>query len=220
MSKHSIQPKKGKVKTETADDRVRNWTTEFYPDSVVDGLEDKLAELHVRAFLSPLHDKDINGNGEPKKPHWHLVLMFSSMKSESQVRDLVKPLGAVGLEKVRDIRVMARYLCHLDNPEKARYSTDEVKQFGGADYIAEIGLASDKYVAIREMIAYIEANDINSYSALVSYAATERDDWFRALCDSSTMVIDKYIKSRFWERYKMQDEIDAHLVARGGELDD
>lgn len=219
MSKHSIQPEKGKVKTETGDDRVRNWTTEFYPDSAVDGLEEKLAELHVRAFLSPLHDKDINGNGEPKKPHWHLVLMFSSMKSESQVRDLVKPLGAVGLEKVRDIRVMARYLCHLDNPEKARYDTAQVKQFGGADYIAEIGLTSDKYVAVREMMAWVRSNNVWSYCELLDYSADFRDDWFRALNDSSSMVMREYIKSRFWERFKMEDEMRAHIIANGGELE-
>lgn len=189
------------------DNRARNFATVFYPDSCPEDLEAKLAELCIPSFLSPLHDKDINPTGEPKKPHYHYMLMFAGKKSPEQVRELLRPLGAVGLEVVSDVRSYARYLCHLDNPEKHQYPIDEVRSFGGADYLSVITVALDKYKAIGEMMDFIESEDILTYVDLLQYAKMHRSDWFRALCDHCSMQMIEYIKSRFWKIYKQEKEI-------------
>ena len=62
-----------------------------------------------------------------------------------------------------------------------------------------ISLQSDKYVAIREMLEFIDENNIFSYAKFLSYCAANREDWFRSLCDSSTYVIKEYLKSRKWD---------------------
>ena len=83
---------------------------------------DKLDQLHVAALISPLHDKDTNPSGEPKKPHYHVLLMFEGVKDyETQVKPIFAEIGGVGREMVNSARGYARYLCHLDNPEKAQY---------------------------------------------------------------------------------------------------
>ena len=181
------------------DSRGRNFATVVYPESAPENWQQILAESFVPAFISPLHDRDENATGEPKKPHYHVVVMFDGKKSEEQVRELFKSFGGVGLESVKSIRGYARYLCHLDNPEKAQYSPEDVRSLCGADYTSTIGLAIDKYKAIEEMMDYIDQNRITSYAALQRYARSERRDWFRVLCDSSTMVIVQYIKSCTWE---------------------
>lgn len=191
-------------KCATKDCRTRNYACVLYPESAPENWQDIIAELKIPCFVSPLHDKDINPGGEPKKPHYHIVACFEGKKSVEQVKNIFETFGGVGCEPIQSIRGYARYLCHLDNPEKAQYDTSQVLQFGGADYVSTIGLPTDKYKAIREMMSFCKANNIVSYAELLEIAASEHFDWFRVLCDNGTVVIKEYLKSRSWyaERYK------------------
>lgn len=178
--------------------RSRNFATVVYPDSAPDGWQEILSQQFVPAFISPLHDKDLNPTGEPKKPHYHVVLMFDSLKAKDQAQDIISKINGVGCEVVQSIRGYARYLCHLDNPEKAQYKQENVRSLCGADYPNVIGLVTDKYKAIGEMIDFCEDNGIYSYSELLKYCRMERFDWFRVLCDNGTVVMKEYLKSKSW----------------------
>ena len=181
-----------------SDARKRNFATVIYPESAPEDWRTILAGYFVPAFISPLHDKDVNATGEPKKPHHHVMVMFEGKKSEEQVRSLFESIGGVGLEKVESLRGYARYLCHLDNPEKAQYNPSDVVSLNGSDYSYTIGIVADKYKAVREMIAFCKANQIVSYAELLEYASVEQDTWFRILCDSGTVVMKEYLKSVSW----------------------
>lgn len=183
-----------------SDARKRNFATVVYPESAPEDWRAILAGYFVPAFISPLHDKDLNATGEPKKAHYHVMLMFDGKKSEEQVKTLLESIGGVGLERVESLRGYARYLCHLDNPEKAQYNPSDVVSLNGSDYSYTIGIVADKYKAVREMIAFCKANEIVSYAELLEYASVEQDTWFRVLCDSGTVVMKEYLKSITWGR--------------------
>lgn len=183
-----------------SDSRKRNFATVVYPESAPENWREILSGYFIPAFVSPLHDKDVNVTGEPKKPHYHVMVMFDGKKSEEQVRVLFESIGGVGLEVVESLRGYARYLCHLDNPEKAQYNPSDVVSMNGSDYSYTIGIVADKYKAVREMIAFCKANEIVSYSDLLEYASIEQDTWFRVLCDSGTVVMKEYLKSVSWGR--------------------
>lgn len=179
--------------------RTRNFASVVYPESAPDNWLETLADFHIEALVSPLHDKDINPTtGEIKKPHYHVMIMYSAPHTREQARALLEQIGGVGCEIVNSTRGTARYLCHLDNPEKARYNIAEVKEFSGADYQSLIQLPSDKMTAIREMIAFIEWNNIFSFSSLVRWSSEHNETWFRALCDNSAYIIKEYITSRHY----------------------
>lgn len=182
----------------TSDGRFRNYATVVYPESAPDDWQEILSQQFIPAFISPLHDKDINPTGEPKKPHYHVMLMFEGKKSPEQVREIFDLIGGVGVEVVQSLRGYSRYLCHMDNPEKAQYDAQSVRSLCGADYTGAVGLVTDKYKAISEMIDFCIENDIYSYSKLLEYSRMERFDWFRVLCDNGTVVIKEYLKSRTW----------------------
>ena len=181
-----------------SDVRKRNFATVIYPESAPENWREILAGYFVPAFVSPLHDRDVNATGEPKKAHHHVMVMFEGKKSEEQVKNLFDSIGGVGLEKVESLRGYARYLCHLDNPEKAQYNPSDVISLNGSDYSYTIGIVADKYKAVREMIAFCKANQIVSYAELLEYASVEQDTWFRILCDSGTVVMKEYLKSVSW----------------------
>lgn len=178
--------------------RTRNYATVIYPDSAPENWQDILSSLFIPAFISPLHDSDSNPTGEPKKAHYHVMIMFDSVKTVEQAKEVFSKIGGVGCERVNSIRGYARYLCHLDNPEKAQYNQADVRSMCGADYTSTIGLVTDKYKAIGEMIDFCIENNIISYSHLLEYSRVNRFDWFRVLCDNGTVVIKEYLKSRCW----------------------
>ncbi len=178
--------------------RTRNYATVVYPESAPEGWQDILSECFVPAFISPLHDQDNNPTGEIKKEHHHVIIMFDSVKTSDQARAVFDKIGGVGCEVVQSLRGYARYLCHLDNPEKAQYNTDDVRSLCGADYLGIIGLPIDKYKVIGEMIDYCSDNHVYSYAELLRYARSERFDWFRILCDSGTLVMREFLKSQYW----------------------
>lgn len=182
--------------------RTRNWATVVYPDSAPDNWKLFLQEQCIPAFISPLHDKDLNTNGELKKGHFHIMLLFDGVKTQEQVQEIFTLIGGVGIEPVNCVRAYARYLCHLDNPEKAQYDIKDVLSYSGADYSTIISLASDKYSAIGEMIEFCIQNGIDSYAELLMYSKNNRFDWFKVLCDNGTVTIVQFLKSRYWEVHK------------------
>ncbi len=187
--------------------RTRNYATVVYPESAPENWLDILSSAHVPAMVSPLHDQDTNGTGETKKkPHYHVLVTFDNVKTSEQASDLMKSFGGVGCERVQSARAYARYLCHLDNPEKAQYSIDDVRSFGGADYRMLIGTAFDKAKSIREMIDYIEENDVTCWADLMRYASNERSDWFDTLINSGAYVTKEYIKSRTWKIHHQEEK--------------
>lgn len=178
--------------------RTRNYATVIYPESAPENWKEILEQQFVPAFISPLHNQDKNPTGEPKKEHYHVMIMFEGVKTREQAQEIFTAIGGVGCEIVQSCRGYARYLCHLDNPEKAQYKQEEVTALCGADYPGVIGLVTDKYKAIGEMIDYCKENNVYSYSELLEYCRMNKFEWFRVLCDNGTVVMKEYLKSRSW----------------------
>lgn len=184
--------------------RVRNFATVVYPESAPENWLETLDGLHVPAFVSPLHDKDVNPNGSPKKAHWHVLIMFAGVKTQEQAQAVISAIGGVGCESVSTVRGYARYLVHADNPEKAQYSKSDVKAFSGADYDAITHLPTDDVKMIREMMEYIRVNQVTGFAMFADICARDHEDWFRALVTKSAYFIKEYIKSLTWETSQLQ----------------
>lgn len=180
--------------------RTRNFATVVYPDSekTPENWQDILREQIIPAFISPLHDKDMQATGEMKKAHYHVVILFEGVKTIEQAREVFALIGGVGAEPIKSIRAYVRYLCHLDNPEKAQYRIEDVICCSGADYQSMIESPQDKYTMIAEMIDFCEQEDIVSYADLLRYARVNNKAWFITLCDTATMPIVNYLKSKYW----------------------
>lgn len=187
--------------------RTRNFACTVYLDSAPFNWLDILSDFHVPCLISPYHDKDLNANGEIKKPHYHVLLLFDSVKTPEQAVEVFMSFNGVGCEIVKSLRAYARYLCHLDNPDKYQYSIADVKQFGGVDYQDIISSSSDRYFAFEEMMEFCDKYNINSFYLLSKYARKNRPDWFRILCDSGTIFIKEFLKSREWSQKFGYDHI-------------
>lgn len=187
------------------DERFRNWATIVYPDSAPDDWLTIVSELKIPAMVSPLHCRDIDPDGQIKKPHFHVLLMFEGKKSKDQFDQIISTFGGVGREIVQSIRGYARYLCHLDNPEKAQYSPSQILCFGGADYDNICNLPSDIVSAVVEMQHFIRENEVTSYARFMDICAFGHPDWHYLLCTRCSLLISMYIKSYSWEVDKARE---------------
>lgn len=177
--------------------RSRTWTFIVYPDSAPEGWQQRLDDEHLQWVESPLHDSDVNADGKPKKPHWHVMVLFSNVKTYAQAKEVADLVCGTVPQMVKDRRAMVRYFIHQDNPEKAQYSASELIEHGGADVVADLQSTSDRYTMIAEMMDFVDQSDTTEFYELLQYARTcRRGDWFPLLCDSCSYVMTQYIKSR------------------------
>lgn len=103
------------------------WATLIYPESgSTENIKEYLSNRGVCFFLSPLHNKDVNDDGTPKKPHYHLLLKFASLKSSNQIQSLLVDFTMVLPIVVSNLKQYARYLIHADNEEKFQYNFNDV----------------------------------------------------------------------------------------------
>lgn len=179
--------------------RYRNFVAIGYPESLVPNWVDILADTHIQFVISPLHDKDVNPDGEIKKEHYHIMLMYEAPHTYEQAQEKFYSIGATKCEVVNSLRGQARYLCHLDNQEKYQYPTSEVRCLNGVDYQTLTELPSDKRAALKEIISFIKANDIYCFDDLLDYALENNESWFNALSENYTLVTKEYLKSRSWK---------------------
>lgn len=181
--------------------RTRIFGCVVYPDSAPDDWLSIISDEHVPVFVSPLHNQDINPDGEIKKAHYHVMVMYEGVKTEDQFIEFRDRFGGVGTEIIASKRGYARYLCHLDNPEKFRYNIDDVLEFAGADYKDSISRDSDKYKTIKAMISYIRNNHVCAYTQFMDYCMDYEPEWFTCLCSSGTYVIKSYIEEQRKEAF-------------------
>jgi len=182
--------------------RHRSFNAVFYPESAPEIWREIIAGWHVPALVI-LHDKDVNADGTDKKPHSHVLLMFNTLKTLSQVHAMTDQLGSKELQPAWDKNASARYLLHLDNPDKYQYPFAALEAFTGAsalDLTAPVGDPSP------EIMAWVREQGITEYFKLIDYCLDEKMEWY-IWSRSHTMFLRGYLDSmRYYSRWTKPGE--------------
>lgn len=178
--------------------RVRNFTFLVYEESAQPDWKERIHKLALPCFYI-YHDKDIE-KGKIKKPHYHILFLLNSLHSRRQILEIVEYIGGANgvYEEVIDSKSFARYLCHLDNPEKHVYAVSEIVSLGGLDYSKYMFTESDKLRIVEEIIDFSDKYGIYNFADLVDYSRKNNNAWFRVLCGLSGRVVKEYVKSKYW----------------------
>ena len=176
-----------KPKKTVKDDRTRTWAFVAYPESLPPNWRAVLDELYVPWACSPLHDKDINETtGEPKKPHYHVVLSFDGKKSYEQIKEITDKLNAPAPQKCRSVRGAVRYMAHLDNPEKAQYSVSDITSGMGFDVDDALKLsATEKDQILQTLENVIWTKHVSEYAHLAYWVSKYHPEWRQTLKENS-----------------------------------
>lgn len=180
------------------DIKKRNWTFELYEDSCAKDWEEYLIGSGV-PFIYALHDKDVNPTGEPKKPHYHVMMCFDGPVTYNTMKDYADRVGAANgiFHPVGSVRGMVRYFCHKDNMEKYQYSEDILQCRNGFDPKDYFALTVSQIKAFkRKVIEFIQDNQIEEYAELIDVLMySDQIDMFD-IASQNTFFFTQYIKSR------------------------
>lgn len=172
--------------------RSKYFATVVYPEStLLSSMFHFLGDLKISYLVSPPHDSDYDDDGKLKKVHFHAILAFDSLKSLDQVHSLLasspSDVQFCGLEIVNSFSSYARYLCHLDNSDKAQYDVNDVVAFG-IDYFSVIAAKEDKFASFVHLLDFIESNPCLSFSDLCFYARHNNPDMLQSIMSNSYTV--------------------------------
>lgn len=179
------------------DKRSNKWAFLIYQDSAPENYLDILEEMHIPFVLSPWHDKDINKKtGEFKKSHKHGVLFFESLKSYTQVSELLtERLNTPShVEVVMSPKGMYDYFIHAENPDKTLYNMDEIESGCGFD-LDQFLITNNNEQFLSTVIDIIEEHNFTEFNNLVRYARVENPSLLNLIIDK-TYFFAKYLDSR------------------------
>lgn len=179
------------------DKRSNKWTFLLYKESAPDNYLNILEEMHIPFVLSPWHDKDINKEtGEFKKAHKHGALFFDSLKSYSQVSELLtsKLNTPAHVEIVMSPKGMYNYFIHAENPDKTRYNIEDIESGCGFE-LDKFLIDNNSDEFLSSVIDIIEDHNFTEFNNLVRYAHQE-DKMLLNLIVDKTYFFAKYLDSR------------------------
>ncbi len=187
--------------------KKRNWAFVCYPDSLPLNWEELLINSGVPCAISPLHDKDIDPTGEPKKPHYHVILAYDNTTTYNNVKQFIEQFNCPNPQPLESVRGYYRYLTHKDNPEKYQYDSNDIVCFNGFDSSNFNDMTPTQIEALKDtLIDFIICHDIYEYSDLIE--ELHQNELLREMekvARNNTTFFNSYISSR---RYKKEKEIE------------
>lgn len=172
--------------------RYQYYTFLVYPESAPKDWIEILRNFHIPMYISQ-HDKDKDmGHDGLKKEHWHVMVMFDSLKPLDACDEMIEAVKGVKPPVqefvVKSKRAYARYLLHYDDPSKYPYYKDHrVIQLSGADDYDELIKSRsqqefEEQQTIEDIQDYLEKNVIYNYAAAIRLARkTGNQEWFQCL---------------------------------------
>lgn len=232
-----VQKKERQRERDAARESLRDrWITIICFEEILDDqLIPRLSSLGVPFCISPLHDKDINADGSPKKPHRHVLFHYSNEKYLSTLYDELRVIfgngrllefetgqimfdeeGVIGIPRPQKLfgtpAGLIRYMKHLDNPDKYQYNEDP-EGYCGFDVYSYLYSSGDELDQIRRITELIDEYDVSYPHQLVGVLfALDLRDLQYLYFQRRTYMINSIIAGK---RHYSMDQRD--LIARAAE---
>lgn len=177
----------------------------LYPESAPNDWREILTQTGLQCAVSPLHDKDLNPTGEPKKAHYHIIMCYSGPTSFNVVKALCDDLKQPIPQALEQVRGYYRYLTHKDNPEKYQYSEEEITTVNGFNISDYVDLTKSEVTEIKKRLQMLIRNmNFIEYSDFMDYLQDNDLSVEYDIASNNTYFFEKYITSR---RNKLKDSL-------------
>ncbi|WP_158653108.1 replication protein [Helicobacter baculiformis] len=178
--------------------RKRYWAFIAYPDSVPQNWLELLQGTGLMMAISPLHDSDMNADETQKKPHWHVLLAYKGPTSYKPVLRVAELINATAPQPLESIKGYYRYLTHADNPEKAQYSTKDIKHLNGFSVRDFLEMTKGEALeAKKQILQIIKEKNLTEYCDLIELL--QDNDDLLDFASNHTLFFDAFLRSRRWK---------------------
>lgn len=200
--------------------RSKYWMFLLYPENhdlditVDSGVKILLEQCKVPCYYV-LHDRD------GKKPHYHVIAVYSTLKSESQVLEDFGSVCANGRVVVcSDYGACMRYLIHFDNDDKVKYEPGCVRKVGNVlpayiDVFADM-LDCKKQASFADVVSYALECNIKTFGVLYFRCRYYRPDLARAL-EKFTFAENDRLRMFFQSDYVEIEQVISDIAKENSE---
>lgn len=154
-----------------------------------------MRDWHIPMYTTNLpHDQDNDEDGNKKKDHIHVMVMFDSPVKTDALDDVIASVNGVKpppeIFIVKNARAYARYLLHYDDPGKYPYYKDSRYQVialsGAPDYDEFVKSKSQRdfedQQTMQDIQDYLEKYEIFNFAVACELARkTDNFEWFQCL---------------------------------------
>lgn len=188
--------------------KKRTWTFVLYPESAPENWREQIKISGLMAAISPLHDKDTNPTGEPKKPHYHVLLVYSGPTTYNAVAKFTASLNSTIPQALESVRGMYRYFSHKDNPEKYQYNESEILTLNGFNIADLVELTRSEVNEIKKgILSIIREIDFIEYADLVDFLVDNELMVEYDVAVNNTFFFNSYIASRRNSYSRLNDTV-------------
>lgn len=195
----------------TTNEKGRYWAGLIYPgDSCPDDWEDRMKISGLEILVSPVHDQDIAdiATSELKKPHRHVIAMWANTTTRQNAERFFEQFGGPKvILRLENPRGMARYLIHMDDPDKAPYSPEDVLEFNGADW-KKIALVEGNQSDAMSIVKMVEEENIHGYFDLLKACEADYPDLLEFATKQVTFC--REVIWSYWNSYFALPKEDRH----------
>jgi len=176
----------------------RVWAFVAYPESAPENWREILQQTGLEFAISPLHDSDKDPTDEEKKPHWHIIAVWSSgTATGATARRMTESINAPLPQPVSSIKGYYRYLTHKDNPDKHQYDESEITAINGFSIANHSELTRNEVNEIKKQVQrLIISEGIEEYSDLLDYLLENNLNVEWDVSSSHTLMFNAYLTSR------------------------
>ena len=177
--------------------KKRYWAFVLYPESAPENWRDLLQQTGLSIAVSPLHDKDIDPTGLPKKPHYHVILCYEGPTTYNNVKtNITDPLNQPIPIPLEQVRGYFRYLTHKDNPDKFQYNEKDITIINDFDIDNYNYLTRSQVNAILiDIQKLIRDNQIIEYCDLLNFLLDNDLSSYLDVAYNHTILFNTYITS-------------------------
>lgn len=181
----------------TKEVKKRFWTVVLYPESAPEDWRERIKQSGLVFAVSPLHDRDVNADGTPKKPHHHLILVYGGPTTYNNVKSFCDELNQPIPKPLESVRGMYRYFTHEENPEKAQYDKKGIEHYNGFCLANFCELMRGEVNELKKKIfKLIDEADIIEYSDLIYFLLDNEMHDELEVASSHTLLFNTLITSR------------------------
>ena len=180
--------------------RTGTFTFMFYLEDAPINWQMRLIELRLPGYYIN-HYRDVE---QPlmtlKRPHMHVLIKSDKRYRPDEIKKMAEYVGGskVKVQSVTSFKGILRYLCHLDDPNKAQYSMEEVHCMCGCNYQKEVDPKLEVIQIISEIVEFCMSEEMYVYADLVTYCVRNNKRWLRFLVEQGRIIFD-FMKSRCWD---------------------
>lgn len=190
--------------------KKRYWAFVLYPESAPENWRDLLQQTGLACAVSPLHDKDLNPTGEPKKEHYHIILCYSGPTTFNSVKKITENLNQPIPIPLEQVRGYFRYLTHKDNPEKYQYNDNDITTINDFDIDNYNDLTSSQVKTIMfDILKICRERNITEFKELMDYLSDAELDTYVDVAMNHHCIFNTYITSN---RNQLKDRREKQML--------